>query len=217
MSNLFLILYTAISCIHLYHSWMNDTKRRPYTKPVLLFLILYYITAASEISWFLLLALITSWLGDILLIPKGHKWFMIGGISFLVSHFLFILVYVPFIQWDAVPWLVILPLGVVYFCISVAIMKAVRPTTPALMVLPMGLYLLTNSAMNLFALMRLFSLGSSGGYVAYLGAVLFFASDCTLFLVRYYRNPDVIYKRHFTVMFAYLAGELLITLGMLLG
>ena len=68
-----------------------------------------------------------------------------------------------------------------------------------------------------FALMRLLSVGSQGSLVSYIGAVLFFASDCTLFLVRYFRNPDVIFKRHFTVMLTYLAGELLIVLGLLMG
>ena len=70
--------------------------------------------------------------------------------------------------------------------------------------------------MNLFALMRLFTMHSAGSIVAYVGAVLFFISDCTLFLVRYYRNKDLIFKRHFTVMLTYLAGEMLIVLGILM-
>jgi uncharacterized membrane protein YhhN len=196
---------------------MNDTKRRPYTKPVLLLLIAYYVVAAEEISWVLLLALFTSWLGDVLLIPKGHKWFMIGGTSFLISHFLFMATYIPHVQWNAVPWLIIVAAAVVYFTISYFIVKAIRPTTPAKMVWPMARYLIINSFMNLFAMMRMLSSGTPGSYVGYLGAVLFFASDCTLFLVRYFRNPDVIFKRHFTVMLTYLAGELLIVLGLLMG
>ena len=217
LKELFLILYIVISCIHLYHSWMDDTKRRPYTKPVLLLLMAYYAVAADQISWLLMLALFTSWLGDVLLIPKGHKWFMWGGKSFLISHILFIGVYIPDIQWSAVNWLIVVPVAAVYAAISTGIMKAVGPTTPEKMVKPMWRYLLTNSTMNIFALMRLLSLGNAAGYVAYLGAILFFASDCTLFLVRYYRNPDVIFKRHFTVMLTYLAGEMLIVLGMLMG
>jgi uncharacterized membrane protein YhhN len=62
----------------------------------------------------------------------------------------------------------------------------------------------------------MFTLQTPGSLVAYAGAVLFFASDCTLFLVRYFRNPDVIFKKHFTVMLTYLAGEFLITLGILM-
>lgn len=218
MANLFLILLVVFTAIHLYHSWMDDAKRRPYTKPFLLLCIIgYYVVCADKISVVLILALITSWLGDVLLIPKGHKWFRIGGTSFLISHYLFILVYIPHIQWSSVKWIIVAALAVVYATISLKVIRAVKPTTPEKMVKPMYNYLLTNSAMNLFALMRLMSLGSMGGWLAYIGAVLFFTSDCTLFFVRCYSKPEVIFKKHFTVMLTYVVGEFLITLGMLLG
>ncbi|MBR4452299.1 MAG: hypothetical protein IKS39_10720 [Clostridia bacterium] len=41
-------------------------------------------------------------------------------------------------------------------------------------------------------------------------------SDCTLFLVRYYRNPEIVFKKHFTVMLTYVVGEFLITQGVLM-
>ena len=217
MNIIILILFFLFSLVHLYHSWLDDARHRAMTKPFPLFLLaLYYVCTTTELSWILLLALLTSWLGDVLLIPKGHKWFITGGISFLMSHFLFIGVYIPYVKWDAVPWLLIAILAVVYVSISVAIMAAVYPSTPRKMVIPMGMYMIANSTMNLFALMRLFSLGSAGSIVSYVGAVLFFISDCVLFLVRFHRNPHIIFKRHFTVMLAYLSGELLITLGMLM-
>jgi uncharacterized membrane protein YhhN len=214
---LFLNLYFLFSGIHLYHSWKDDKKRRAYTKPFLLsMLAIYYVLSATQISWVLLLALLTSWLGDVLLIPKGHQWFVRGGMFFLISHFLFMAAYVPNLRLRAVPWLLILALAAVYYGISLLIMRAVAPTTPKNMVKPMGTYLFANSAMNLLALIRMFSLQTPGSVVAYVGAVLFFISDCTLFLVRYYRKPGVIFKKHFTVMATYLAGELLITLGILM-
>ena len=210
-------LYIILSGIHLYHSWKDDAKRRAMTKPFLLILLaIYYALATKDLSWPLILALLTSWLGDVLLIPKGHKWFSMGGTSFLFSHFLFIGVYIPYVQWDRVPWLIIAVMTVVYYGTSFCIMRAVYPTTPRKMFPAMGMYLLANSTMNLFALMRLFTLGTLGSIVAYVGAVLFFISDCTLFLVRYYRNKDLIFKRHFTVMLTYLAGEMLIVLGILM-
>ena len=218
MKHLFFALYVILSVIHLVHSWQDDAKRRKYTKPFLLILLAaYYVCSTDNLSWPLLLALLTSWLGDVLLIPKGHKWFTMGGISFLASHFLFITVYVPSVQVSVIPWAFMLVMAFLYYGISLLIIRAVRKTTPKPMVVPMYLYLLANSTMNLFALMRIFSLGSVGSYVAYAGAVLFFISDCTLFLVRYYRNPDVIFKHHFTVMLTYLAGEFFIVLGILMG
>ena len=70
MSYVFLALFAAASLVHLYHSWLNDRKKRAVTKPMLLlFLTLYYCTSAASVNVFLLLALVTSWLGDVLLIP----------------------------------------------------------------------------------------------------------------------------------------------------
>ena len=58
--------------------------------------------------------------------------------------------------------------------------------------------------------------GVRDGRVAYIGAVLFFVSDCSLFLVRYYKPRKIVYKDHFTVMLTYILGELLITQGIIM-
>ena len=217
MKTTFLIFYFLFGVIHLYHSWKDDKKRRNYTKPLLLStLALFYAVSATDISWVLLLALVTSWLGDVLLIPKGHKWFVRGGIFFLISHILFMAVYFPNLHLRAVPWVLLVVLAPVYYGTSLKIVKEVAPTTPKSMVKPMGMYLMTNSTMNLLALSRMFSLQTAGSVVAYVGEVLFFISDCTLFLVRYYRKPEIIFKKHFTVMTMYLSGQFLITLGILM-
>ena len=80
----------------------------------------------------------------------------------------------------------------------------------------MYFYLLCNSTMNIFALMQLFSSRNAGALTAYIGAVLFYISDCTLFLVRYHENKELIFRKHFTVMLTYLLGEFLITYGILM-
>ena len=217
MRDVVLILYILCSGIHLYHSWKDISRKRAMTKPwLLLLLTLWYITSTRDISWILAAALLTSWLGDVLLIPKGHGWFTAGGISFLISHFLFIAVYAPSVAFGEVPWALVVPVALVYYGISIMIIRAVKPTTPKAMVAPMCFYLIANSTMNLFALMRLLTLKTPGSLVAWVGAVLFFVSDCTLFLVRYYPKKQLIFKKHFTVMLTYLAGEALITLGILM-
>ena len=217
MRYVFLTLYILCSGIHLYHSWKDLSKKRSMTKPwLLLLLTAWYLVSAEDISWILAAALLTSWLGDVLLIPKGHGWFTAGGISFLISHFLFIAVYAPSAAFGEVPWALVGPVALVYYGISIMIIRAVKPTTPKAMVAPMCFYLIANSTMNLFALMRLLTLKTPGSLVAWVGAVLCFVSDCTLFLVRYYPRKQLIFKKHFTVMLTYLAGEALITLGILM-
>ncbi len=213
---IFLGLFVLASVIHLYHSWSDDPKRR-YTKPFLLiFLALYYCFAAKEISWVLVGALLTSWLGDVLLIPKGTKWFVAGGISFLFCHILFVCVYFPAVQWDQAIWWIVIPAALIYYGISVRLTLTLKNNIPLMVLIPMIFYLLMNSTMNLFALLQLMSLRSAGAVVAYIGAILFFISDCTLYLVRYHSNKNLIFKKHFTVMLTYLLGEALITVGMLM-
>ena len=141
----FLILFFVFSGIHLFDSWKDDAAARKKTKPFLLiFLILFYVTAAQRhggIEYHLLLALVTSWLGDVLLMPKGHHWFALGGVSFGASHVFFILVYAANIVFESMNWWIVIPVALLYFAVVFAVIFAVQPTTPKIMVGPMYIYL----------------------------------------------------------------------------
>ena len=218
---IFLGLLAIVTVIHLIDSWHDDAKKRRRTKPFLLiFILLYYIFSADNISFILCAALITSWIGDILLMGKGNKWFTAGGISFMLSHFLFIAVYVMNLAakgtLDGVIWWIIIPAAIIYYGISLMVVRALKSTTPKSMLVPMYIYLLCNSTMNVFSLIQLMTFRTSGSVVAFIGALLFFVSDCTLYLVRYYKDENLIFKRHFTVMLTYVLGELLIAQGVLM-
>lgn len=217
MKYILLILLAAVSAVHLYHSWIDDSAKRRLTKPFLLPLITaYYIVCAESVSWVLVIALAASWIGDVLLIPKGNGWFAAGGISFMITHFLFIAVYAMKVNFAQVRWFFVIPSVIIYYGISAIIIKALKPSTPKMMLVPMYVYLLANSTMNVFSLMQLISLRSTGSIVAFVGAILFFISDCTLFLVRYHKKKDFIFKKHFTVMLTYIVGEFLIAQGILM-
>lgn len=215
----FLVLLAASSAVHLIGSWRETQKMRAVTKPMLLiFILLFYLSAVPAADWsvFLILALVTSWLGDVLLMPAGNKWFVMGGVSFLFSHIFFICVYFSNVDFAAVNWLFVIPAALVYYGIGLAVILALRKTTPKPMLAPMYLYLIANSTMNLFAFMQMLSRPCAGTVVALIGAILFYISDCTLFLVRYHKNKNLIFKKHFTVMLTYILGEFLITYGIVL-
>ena len=217
MNIIFLILLIIFTVKHLIDSWNDDAKKRALTKPFpLICILLFYLTTTKNVYMPLVIALFASWLGDVLLIPKGHKWFTLGGIAFMISHFFFILVYLRNIQFSQIPWGWAILIWLIYHMISMYIMYKVKDNTPKIMVFPMYFYLLCNSTMNAFALLQHFSIQSSGSLVALIGAILFFVSDCTLFLVRYSKHPNIVFKKHFTVMLTYIVGEFLITLGMLM-
>ncbi|MCR5794876.1 MAG: lysoplasmalogenase [Solobacterium sp.] len=212
--NLIIILFAAISSFHLYFSWKNDEKRRAMTKPFLLLcLILYYLYSEQEWSVWVILGLVFCWAGDILLIWRGKRWFMMGGASFFLGHIAFDIAVIHTVRSLDIRWMFILSAAAVYIMVLIRVIGEILDTLPKMMIIPMGLYLLSNCVMNLFALIRLLGDPGLSSVLLYAGALFFFVSDCILFLVRFHRNRDLVRRKHFSVMAAYLAACALITIS----
>ena len=215
MKYLFLIIFIVSTSIHLYASLKQNKPLRNKTKPfILLSLLGFYCCAAQKIEVTVVLALIFSWLGDILLIPSGTKWFARGGISFMVSHFFFILTYARHTDFSQLNPVVAILLAVSFFFTVMKIFKSLKQYLPTSLYYPMYAYLLINGAMNCFAWFRAMTTTGMASWLTAIGALLFFISDCSLFFVRFNKNGPL--KTHFLVMLTYSIGELLIVLGLIM-
>lgn len=219
---LYFAIFVVFTALHLYGSFIKKDGLRAPTKPLILLAILgMYLEwmhyHGVEPSALVVFALVTSWLGDVLLIPKGVKWFTAGGITFGISHILFIHAYVESgVVFAKVPLIFKILLPVVYAVVVTYLFSKLKKSLPKPLFYPMYVYLLTNGAMNVFAWFRLLS-GSCtalSGLITGLGALLFFISDSTLFFVRFDKNCRI--KSHFAVMLTYSVGEFLIVLGLML-
>ena len=204
---IFLALILTVSALHLFwHRHGNLTKAL-----LLPSIALYYLASVPKPSPVFLLALAASWLGDVLLMRQGTKWFTAGGISFMVSHLMLMITYAFNINLHSLKLYILLPAAILYCTIDALIIKAIKPTAPAKMSVPLYFYLFMNASMNVFALMQLMSLQNPASAVTYVGAILFFISDCSLFMQQFYKRK---FKNSFLlVMFTYIAGEFLITQG----
>ena len=210
-----LVIFFIVTGVHLYASLKQDKKLRAQTKPfILLSLLAYYLLSADPILIPVVLALIFSWIGDVLLIPPGTKWFTAGGISFMISHAFFVLAYASITDFSKVGrvYMIILPL--LFIISSAIIFKYLRPHLPKALFYPMLLYLVINGCMNCFAWFRALSTPGAAGIITALGALLFYISDTSLFFVRFNKNSRL--KTHFLVMLTYSLGEFLIVLGLIL-
>lgn len=216
MNYLYLAIFVVFTSIHLFASLKKDVTLRAITKPVILLSLLgFYLESVPNPSWMIILALIFSWLGDVLLIPHGTSWFTAGGISFMASHIFFILGYVECTAGIlTLPWFVYVLIGATYAALTVFVFIKLKSHLPKMLFFPMFVYLLINGAMNSFAWFRLISGVNLGTIVTAIGALLFFMSDCTLFFVRFKKNSKI--KTHFPVMLTYSIGELLIILGLVI-
>lgn len=211
-----LIIFIIMTTIHLYASLKKNKPLRDKTKPfILLSLLGFYVYSVETINVYVVLALIFSWIGDMFLILNGVKWFAVGGVSFMISHFFFILSYLSGINFTNVPTLAIIILAVFFFITVTIIFSKLKPHLPKALFYTMYLYLLINGAMNSFAIFRFLSSIDLAGIITVIGAILFFISDSSLFFVRFKKNCKL--KTHFLVMLTYSIGELLIVIGLILG
>lgn len=214
MNYVFLAVFFIAVAIHLYASFKDNKKIRNITKPFILPSLLgFYALSARSVSAAIILALLFSWLGDVLLIPKGTKWFTAGGIAFMISHGFFIAGYCRGILFSEIHIALIILLSV-FFTVTVAfIFSKLNPHLPKALFYPMFLYLMINGAMNCFAIFRCVSSPTAATITTAVGAALFFVSDTSLFFVRFNKNGRL--KTHFVVMLTYTIGEFLIVLGLL--
>ncbi|MBQ0166521.1 MAG: lysoplasmalogenase [Treponema sp.] len=213
----FLVFLVGFTTAHLISSWKDDEKRRKFSKPFIVpCIVAYYFLSAETVCWPLVAGLIASWLGDILLIPKGHKWFALGGVAFFATHVFFVMTYYPYIDFACVNWYVTIPVACLYLAADIFLTVHFRKSTPAVLRPPMSMYIMANGTMNVFALMMYMTLRNQPALIVYIGAVLFFISDFSCFSVRYSDLRDYIPKKHFTVMLTYTVAVFMITQGLLL-
>ena len=202
------------TAIHLYASVKQNVKWRNLTKPFLLAALFgFYYFAAGDVLPAILLALFFSWLGDVLLMPPGNKWFTAGGIAFMISHMFFVIGYCRDIDFSALRSWMIIPLALIFTGLTVFIFSKLKPYLKKSMFYPMFLYLLINGTMNCFAAFRMISRPCAMTLITCIGAFLFFISDSTLFFVRFKKDGRI--KTHFWVMLTYSIGELMIIIGLL--
>ena len=214
MSRVFVILLVIVSSAHLYASWANDNKLRAVTKPFILVCIgLWYLFRTGSPDRLVVAAVFFGWLGDILLIPRGTKWFSMGGISFMLGHVFYIAAFAARTDFSNIRWFNVFFAFVVYFFVAVRLMGSIKKDMSPRLYYPMLTYLAVNGTMNIFALMYLMSGLRPEALIVYVGAILFFISDCCLFLVRF-RRPPVMKHRHFSVMLTYILAEFLIVYGL---
>ena len=214
MKYVFLAVFLVSTAVHLYASLRKDTRLRNVTKPfILLSLLGFYVLAARSVSAAVVLALLFSWLGDVLLIPKGVKWFTAGGIAFMISHAFFVAAYTKDVVFSRIPVFLIVLLAVFFAAAVAFIFSKLKPHLPKALFYPMFLYLLINGTMNCFAIFRCVSAPSAATLTTAIGAALFFVSDTALFFVRFKKDSRL--KTHFLVMLTYSIGELLIVLGLI--
>lgn len=176
-------------------------------------LLIYFLTqtvnAVSPLKAWIILALIFSWLGDILLLFEVRNliFFLLGLSAFFVAQVFYIVFFhnirmKEYIRGNAL----LLLLVIVYYFILISIIS------PSLgnMKLPVRIYGVVLSFMVMLAMHTMFSRKKIAGWWMMVGAVLFVISDSLLALNKFYRSFDY---AEILIMLTYGLAQLAIVQG----
>ncbi len=131
-------------------------------------------TSASLYGYGILLGLTLSWLGDLCLLFKSDKLFLVGLIAFLGAHMSYSGTFLVHGNWGSVPAFA----GIVLFGISIAVYIWLRPHLGK-MRWPVVGYMIVITIMLITAIMLAASpqTSSKGKWLVFGGATLFYLSD----------------------------------------
>jgi len=180
---------------------------KPILVPVLL--LSFYASVKNKGNYKIIGALVFSTMGDILLIFEGRPFFILGLLSFLLAHVLFVLIFrsrAGTIKLDFYTVVCSLFILSYYFFF----MKFLWPHLGAMRI-PVLAYAFVISGMLWMALQLLRSTSSLRWHIV-LGALFFVVSDSLLSIQLFYSSFEF---AHFYVMLTYLLAQLLLVYGIL--
>jgi uncharacterized membrane protein YhhN len=193
----------------------NFQDIRFFTKPLLLLLLLLYVTTQSfslvKGKWLLLAALFFSWMGDLFLLFDSSQpnFFIFGLLSFLTAHLFYIIIFLqlkkslhPNRKWSPIIILLLL-------LYTVSLFALLYPTLGDLKI-PVIIYAGVLTSMLLVAA-HSFNWQTNTGKWVIAGALLFVASDSLLAINKFYQPFNA---AGLAIMATYGLAQLFIVIGL---
>lgn len=185
---------------------------KPFLIPILIFSV--YNFKDFKTKKILLLALLFSWIGDVVLLfsERNEFYFIFGLLSFLVAHILFIVLFVKQsseIKHKNSNWFW-LGLGIIALYLF-GMLSLLIPKLGSLTV-PVGIYASTISLMLIEALKGIFNWNGNARKLVFFGAFFFVVSDSILAINKFYCSLPM---ASFAIMSTYLVAQYCIVVGIL--
>jgi uncharacterized membrane protein YhhN len=207
--SVFIVVFVA----NLYADRNEIQKLKVLTKPLLVpLIILFYLTSAEHINWFIVTALFFGFLGDLSLLWGMKKiFFVIGLLAFLVGHLLYSLVYLQSIQYFEVVPIWFFTLLIPYFAYGYEILGILKPNLKEMLV-PVIIYMCVILMMSFASLCRIWNGFTLQFIMPFIGSLFFIVSDSVL-AYNSFNAPSKNYET--LIMFTYILAQVLIVAGFL--
>ncbi|MTH14532.1 lysoplasmalogenase [Flavobacterium sp. LC2016-01] len=209
-------IYSAFSFIYLLILFLGYENLDLFLKPILIPLLSFgiYFHPNFPTKNILLLALLFSWIGDVILLftDLGEIYFILGLVSFLISHITYCVLFNRQNKGEIKRNLVFFAIGSVVIGLYLIGMLSVLLPSLGDLKIPVIVYATVISIMLLFAFNGYLIWKKPGNLYVFLGAIVFVISDSILAVNKFYSPIE---KSSFFIMLTYLVAQYLIVIGIL--
>lgn len=180
-------------------------------KPFILLSLLFLYSSSVLIrnKWYVM-ALIFSFFGDVFLLYPGELFFMMGLVSFLLAHFIYIKIVVGRINKTSFTKIItsIIPFFIVFSLLILSLKDSLNE-----MLLPVIIYGLTISIFGVVSLIDFQNTKSKKSLLMLIGAIVFMISDSVLAINKFYNSTHLF---EVVIMVTYILAQYLIYRSMIL-
>ena len=204
-NKLVLGIFILVSALHLIGISMGNDNLRVITKPmIMLSLMIYYSVVVENENHLYLAALFFCFLGDVFLIFNTELNFILGLVSFLIAHILFIVIVSKLLKKSTTIQKIT---ALIPFAILFAGLMYVLKDNLGGMLIPVIVYGATISAFGVVALLNYVTEKSVINLVLFGGALFFIISDSTIAIGKFLQ-----YEAYFPllIMATYILAQYLI-------
>jgi uncharacterized membrane protein YhhN len=215
-TSLLLKIYLGFSFIYLLILLSENENLNCFLKPILIpllgFGVVLYKDFPSKKN--LLIALFFSWVGDVILLfaDLGEIYFILGLVSFLISHVLYCLLFNKQTKTETNKNKTLFRIGSIIIAFYLIGMLSLLLPSLGDLKIPVIVYATVISTMLLFAFNGFLIWGKPGNQYVFVGAIVFVVSDSILAINKFYSPIE---RSSFFIMFTYLMAQYLIVVGIL--
>ena len=209
-------IYVTFSIIYLLVLFLGYQNLDLFLKPILIPLLAFgvYFCRKFPSKNILLAALLFSWIGDVILLftDIAEIYFILGLVSFLISHIIYCIVFSKQIKTKIKKNKVLFGFGSLIIVLYLIGMLSVLLPSLGDLKIPVIVYASVISTMLLFAFNGFLVWEKPGNKYVFIGAIVFVLSDSILAMNKFYAPIE---KSSFFIMLTYLVAQYLIVVGIL--
>ncbi|MDQ6469566.1 lysoplasmalogenase [Flavobacterium sp. LHD-80] len=209
-------IFSAFSFVYLLIIFLGYENLDLFLKPILIPLLTFgvYFYRNFPTKNILLLALLFSWIGDVILLftDLGEIYFILGLVAFLISHVTYCVLFNKQNKGEIKRNLVLFGIGSVFIGLYLIGMLSVLLPSLGDLKIPVIVYASVISIMLLFAYNGYLIWKKPGNLYVFSGAIVFVLSDSILAVNKFYAPIE---KSSFFIMLTYLVAQYLIVIGIL--